>query len=192
MSKADLKSMTADERREYLREIARRGGKKRAQAFDSAYQRRARRGLSSEAAAANGRKGAERTIELHGYKALFEGCRQKRLEYPSPCELVMMGLLKTMKLEFEREYVLGETLYTLDFYLPKSRLGIEVDGSIHDKGKPGEAKRIQCAERKAALCRAMSIKLIRVHHSELAGDDLSAVINRIQGIAGASASAMAA
>jgi very-short-patch-repair endonuclease len=184
MAKVSVKSMSPEERREYMRQIARRGGKARAKAFTPAYQRAARRKVSRESLQSNGRKGAARTIELHGYKALFEGCRRSRLANPSPNELVMIGLLKTLKLEFEREYVLGETLYTLDFYLRECRLGIEVDGSIHDPGKPGEAKRIQCAERKEALCRSMKIKLIRVHHTELADDDLSAVIAKIQGIAG--------
>jgi very-short-patch-repair endonuclease len=184
MSKASLKSMSPEARREYLREIARRGGKARAKAFTPDYQRRVRRKVSSESCAKNGKKGAERTIALHGYKALFEGCRRSRLANPSKNELVMMGLLKQMKLRYEREYVLGETLFTLDFYLAEFSLGIEVDGSIHDPGKPDQAKRIQHAERKASLCRAMKIKLIRIHHTELAGDDLSAVINKIRKIAG--------
>lgn len=176
--------MTPDELREARSEWGRRGGKARAKQFTSTSQRAARRKVSSESCAKNGKKGAERTIALHGYKALFEGCRRSRLANPSPCELVMMGLLKQMGLKYEREYVLGETLFTLDFYLAQYRLGIEVDGSIHDKGKPDEAKRIQHAARKAALCRSMGIALIRIHHSELADDDLSGVINKIQEIAG--------
>jgi very-short-patch-repair endonuclease len=188
MAKVSVKSMSPDERRAYLREIGRRGGlkggKTRAKQFDAAYQRAARRKVSSESCRRNGAKGAERTIEIHGYKALFDGCRRSRLANPSPNELVMMGLLKTLMLKYEREYVLGETLFTLDFFIAEHRLGIEVDGSIHDKGKPEEAKRIQHAERKAAICRCMGIKLIRIHHSELRGDDLSAVITKIQGIAG--------
>jgi len=93
--------MTEDERRAYLSEIGRRGGKARALQFTPVSQRAARRNLSSEQAAANGSKGAQRTIELHGYKALFEGSRRKRLANPSPNELVMMGLLKTIGLKFD-------------------------------------------------------------------------------------------
>lgn len=189
MAKVSVKSMSQEERREYLREIGRRGGLKggatRAKQFTPASQRAARRKVSSESCRRNGSRGARRTIELHGYQALFEGCRRSRLANPSPNELVMMGLLKTIGLRYEREYVLGETLFTLDFYVADHRLGIEVDGSIHDKGKPDEAKRIQHAERKAALCRSMNIKLIRIHHSELKGDDLSGVIAKIEEIAGA-------
>jgi very-short-patch-repair endonuclease len=188
MAKVSVKSMSPEERREWMREIGRRGavkgGKARAKQFTSSSQRHARKRLSSEKAAANGKKGAQRTIELHGYQALFEGCRRKRLANPSKTELVMMGLLKTLRMRFEREYVLGETLFTLDFYLAEYALGIEVDGSIHDPGKPDQAKRIQHAERKEALCRVMKIKLIRIHHTELADDDLSAVINKIREIAG--------
>jgi very-short-patch-repair endonuclease len=189
MAKVSTKAMTPEELRAWRSEIGRRGGLKggatRAKQFDSAYQRAARRKVSRESCRRNGAKGAARTIELHGYKALFEGCRRSRLANPSPCELVMIGFLKTLGLRFEREYVLGQTLYTLDFYLAKHRLGIEVDGSIHDPGKPDEAKRIQRSESKATLCREMRIKLIRIHHTELAGDDLSAVINKIQEITGA-------
>ena len=181
--------MSQEERREYLRKIGRRGGLKggatRAKQVTSASQRAARPKVSSESCGRNGKRGAARTIELHGYKALFEGARRKRLANPSPNELVMMDLLKTLGLNYRREYVLGETLYTIDFYVTEYGLGIEVDGSIHDKGKPDEAKRIQHAERKAALCRSMGIKLIRIHHSELADDDLSPVINKIRGITGA-------
>jgi len=184
MAKVSTKAMTPEERRAWLSEIGRRGGRTRAKQFTSSSQRHASKHVSREARVANGRKGAARTIELHGYKALFEGSRRKRLANPSPCELVMMGLLKTMKLRYEREYVLGETLFTLDFYLAEYKLGIEVDGSIHDKGKPDEAKRIQHAQRKAVLCRSMGIKLIRIHHSELRGDDLGGVIAKIEEIAG--------
>src|SRR5262245_38743276 len=107
MAKVNVKSMSPEERRAYLSEIGRRGGlkggKTRAKQFDSAYQRAARRKVSSESCQRNGRKGAERTIEVHGYKALFEGARRKRLANPSPNELVMIGLLKTLKLKCERE-----------------------------------------------------------------------------------------
>jgi very-short-patch-repair endonuclease len=185
MSKVSTKAMTPEELRAFRSEMGRRGGRARAKQFTPASQRAARRKVSSESCRRNGAKGAARTIELHGYTALFEGCRRKRLANPSKTELVMMGLLKTLRLRYEREYVLGETLFTLDFYVAERRLGIEVDGSIHDPGKPDQMKRIQHAERKAALCRAMRISLIRVHHTELAEDDLSAVINKIQGIAGA-------
>jgi very-short-patch-repair endonuclease len=185
MAKVSTKAMTPEQLRAYRSEIGKRGGLTRAKQFTPASQRAARRKVSSASCSANGKKGAEKTIALHGYKALFEGCRRSRLANPSSNELVMMGLLKTLKLRYEREYVLGETLYTLDFHVAAHRLGIEVDGSIHDPGKPDEAKRIQCAQRKEALCRSMGIRLIRIHHSELKGDDLGGVIAKIEEFTGA-------
>lgn len=173
--------MSLEERRAHFSAL----GKKRAQAFTPAYQRAARKRVSPESCAKNGAKGAERTIALHGHKLLFEASRQKRLANPSSCELVMMGLLKTLDLFFVREEQLGETLFTLDFYLPKFRLGIEVDGPIHDAGMPGHEKKILQAERKEALCGVMGINLIRIHHTELADSDLGSVINKIREIAGA-------
>jgi very-short-patch-repair endonuclease len=185
--------MTPEQRRAWFSEIGRRGGLKggatRAKQFTSASQRAARRKVSRESCQRNGAKGAARTIEIHGYKKLFDCARRWRLANPSKTELVMIGLLKTLRLRYSREYVLGETLYTLDFYLAKYKLGIEVDGSIHDPGKPGEAKRIQHDAQKARLCRCMEIKLIRIHHSELKGDDLSGVIAKIEEIVGVMTSA---
>jgi len=193
MAKVSLKSMTPEQRRAWLSEIGRRGGLKggatRAKQFTSASQRAARRKVSRESCQRNGAKGAARTIEIHGYKKLFEGARRKRLANPSKTELVMIGLLKTLGLRYRREYVLGKTLYTLDFYLAKYKLGIEVDGSIHDPGKPGEAKRLEHDAQKARLCRCMGIKLIRIHHSELKDDDLGGVIAKIEEIAGEMTSA---
>src|SRR5262245_61761407 len=113
MAKVSTKAMTPEELRAWRSEIGRRGGLKggatRAKQFTCASQRAARRKVSSESCRRNGAKGAARTIELHGYKALFEGARRKRLANPSPNELVMIGLLKTLGLKNRREYVLGGT-----------------------------------------------------------------------------------
>ena len=184
MPQVSVKNMTPEERREYLREIGRRGGKTRAKALTREHQRAARRKVSSESCRINGAKGAARTIELHGHAKLFEGSRQKRLENPSSCELIMIGLLSQLGLAFEREYQLGDTLYTLDFYLTGSKAGIEVDGPLHDPGKPKADKRKVCEERKTEICRDLNIALIHIHHTELSNADLGGVIIKIKEIAG--------
>src|SRR5262245_14731239 len=118
MAKVSVKAMTEDEGRACLSEIGRRGGKARALQFTPVSQRAARRNLSSEQAAAKGSKGAQRTIELHGYKAHFEGSRRKRLANPSPNELVMMGLLKTIGLKFDAR------LLSREYFTVQSRRGV--------------------------------------------------------------------
>jgi very-short-patch-repair endonuclease len=184
MPEVSFKNMTPEERREYLREIARRGGKTRAKAFTPAYQRATRAQVSSAACRRNGAKGAARTVELHGHQKLFDGSRRKRLEKPSPLELTMIGLLTRLGMEFEREYRLPDTLYTLDFFLTNFQTGIEVDGPLHDPGKPGADKRKVCEARKAEICERLNIRLIRIHHTELSGADLGGVITKINEIAG--------
>jgi len=184
MPQVSVKNMTPEERGEYLREIGRRGGKSRAKAFTSSYQREARSRVSSAACRRNGAKGAARTIELHGHVRLFEGSRQKRLENPSPLELIMIGLLNRLGLAYEREYQLPDTLYTIDFHLTGHNTGIEVDGPLHDPGKPGADERKICEERKAEICRNLNIRLFRIHHTELSGADLGGVITKIKEIAG--------
>lgn len=182
MPQINLKDMTPDERKEHLREIARRGGKSRARQFTRAYQRATRAQVSNESCRRNGAKGAARTKELYGYAKLFEACRRKRLENPSPLELVMIGLLTQLGLAFEREYVLADSFYTLDFFLTGHNAGIEVDGPLHDPGKPGADRRKVCEERKAKICEQLNTRLIRIHHTEL-GADLGGVINKINEIA---------
>jgi very-short-patch-repair endonuclease len=184
MKNKNFKFMTPAEQERYLYERRVAAGKKRAESFTSRSQRAARKHLSSEQAAANGRKGALATIERYGHEKLFEACRQKRLHNPSQCELYMIGLLKTLGIKFEREYRLGTSFYTVDFWVESSRLAIEVDGAIHDKGKPGYFKRLDWAKRKDALCASLEITLIRIHHTEL-GADLSGVIARIREAIGA-------
>lgn len=174
-----LKLMTAEEKAAFIRQARVEGGRKRAAQFTSASQRRARRKLSSDQAAENGRLGAQRTMALHGIEKLCEASRQKRLNAPNYHELTMMGVLGQLKVGYEREYLLGDTRLTVDFYCTAHALAIEVDGSIHDPGKPDFEKRQARDARKAALCNQLGIRLLRVHHSEL-GDNLMTVVDKIR------------
>jgi hypothetical protein len=136
MSKVSTKAMTPEELRAFRSEMGRRGGRARAKQFTPASQRAARRKVSSESCRRNGAKGAARTIELHGYTALFEGCRRKRLANPSKTELVMMGLLKTLRLRYEREYVLGETLLRSTSTSPSAGWGLKWTDRSTTRGSP--------------------------------------------------------
>src|SRR5438094_440530 len=99
-------------------EAARKAGLARAAQFTSVSQRHARRYLTSEQAAANGRRGAQATISRYGPAFLFEKCRQYRLANPSRLELQMIGILSRMGINCSREHRIGASLFTLDFYLP--------------------------------------------------------------------------
>lgn len=164
---------------EQRREWSRKGGLKRAQQFTSASQRAARKAMSSETAAANGRKGAQATIERHGMGALHQGARRKRLAKPSPLELVMIGILARLKVKYRREVVVCRHSHlSVDFYIARHKIAIEVHGAIHDEGKPGFKARLRRDREKRELLEARGRRLLVFHHSEFA--NVANIIERIK------------
>lgn len=155
--------------REQRRAAGRKGGLARARQFTRDSQKAARRKVSSEALARNGAKGAAVTIARHGMGKLRERSRQYRLKHPSKLELLVIGILARLKLEYEREFIVcDERGFTVDFYLPNEALAIEVHGAIHDEGKPGYEKRVQNDQAKRSLLRTQKRRLLVLHHSEFA------------------------
>ena len=73
-------------------------------------------------------------------------------------------------LQFRRQDPVGP--FILDFYCPKRKLGIELDGSVHD----GQEVRDQA--RTEALA-TLKIRVIRFRNEEVFGS-LSSVIHRIE------------
>lgn len=131
----DVKAMTPEEHRAWLREIGRRGGRARAQMPDFAeHQRRAgRRSAAVNDMAALGHRGAIAYIRKYGFARLFRLARAWRLENPSRHEQAIMAMLDRLGLIYEREAeVLGEDGFvSADFYLPATRQVIEVNGRVH-------------------------------------------------------------
>lgn len=156
--------------RERFREMGRRGGATRAQQFTPTYQRAARRKVKRESLVKSGRKGAQVTIERHGMEAQFEGSRKHRLLNPSKWEMTLESLLKRLGVKYVREYRLGDSRHTTDFYLPKQNLAIEVEGEIHDQGKPGYDRRQGWKQSKAAQLEKMEIPVLVIHWREFSTD----------------------
>jgi very-short-patch-repair endonuclease len=159
-------------------EAARKAGLARAKQFTPASQRAARRHLTSEQAAANGRRGAQATIALYGELFFFEKWRNWKLDHPSRLEVLMIDILSRLKINYEREHRLADSLLTLDFFIPDLNCAIEINGSIHDPGKPGYAQRLRNEQRKAALCGELGIPVLRLHHTDF--QQLAQVIERVQ------------
>jgi very-short-patch-repair endonuclease len=165
---------------ELRREWGRRQGRINAETrFTRDHQRKARRQVPPESCAANGAKGAARTAELHGYEVLFESSRQHRLAKPSRPELLMIGILARMGVVYEREWRLRQSFHTVDFFVPSANLVIEVEGAIHEEGKPGWLKRQDAKQRKAVLLADMGVRVLTVTHLQLA--DMAAVIDLVRG-----------
>ena len=130
------KKPISEERRAYLREIGRRGGKARAQMADF-QQHQSNAGKASAAVndmAALGSLGAKAYIRKYGYLSFFRLARNWRLANPSKPEWAMMAILDRMGVQYEREaMVLGEDIpASVDFYLPDCNDAvIEVLGRVH-------------------------------------------------------------
>jgi very-short-patch-repair endonuclease len=78
-------------------------------------------------------------------------------------------------MRFRRQHAIGR--FVLDFYCPKHKLAIEVDGGVHDT--PDQAERD--AARTQAL-EQLGIRVFRVRNEEV--DDVWSVVARIAAFAG--------
>jgi hypothetical protein len=89
--------------------------------FTREYQQHARSKVSSESCSRNGAKGAKVTIERYGVDTLFKRWHAWKLANPSRPERLMIDILTGLKIEFECEKRIGDSLYSMYFYLPDTR-----------------------------------------------------------------------
>ncbi len=146
--------------------------------FTSEHQRHARSRVSSESCSRNGAKGAKVTIERYGVDSLFKRWQAWKLANPSRPERLMIDILKRLNITFEREKRLGESLYTVDFYLPATGQAIEVDSRIHTQLDVEKRKRQAATKRK--LMSDLRIPCLFVWDTELFRDDPAPVIRKIE------------
>lgn len=161
-------------------EAGRKGGLARAKQFTSASQRAARRKVSRESCARNGRLGAIATAQKYGYETLFRKSRKHRLNNPSRPERAMIEILEALGLEFEREFRLGTSFYTVDFKLKDSNKAIEVHGRIHRTVDP--ERRAERDARKRELMAETGIQWLYVTDIEVL--DAIAVAEKVAEFAG--------
>jgi very-short-patch-repair endonuclease len=150
---------------------------KRPAHFTREHQRMARRKVSSESCARNGAKGAKVTMAKYGEEFLFKKWQKWKLENPSRPELLMIGILSRLGIRYERERQIGESLYSMDFYLPDTNQSIEVNSRIHTQFEAEKRKRRSA--RKRALLEQLEINCLVVWDTELTADT-PAVISKVQ------------
>ena len=113
---------------------------------------------------------------LHGPKPTQRRARKLRREMSLPEVLLWQALKKRPgDLRFRYQHPAGE--YVLDFFCPRIRLVVEVDGQAHDRGDRPERD----AERDAWLV-AQGVRVLRVSAKDVLGD-LDAVVRFIVGFA---------
>lgn len=161
-----------------------KGKRHRPAHFTTEFQKWARSHVSSESCKRNGAKGFKSTLEKHGPEPAFNGARQYRLEKPSSNEVLMIGVLSRLGIAYEREYRLGDSLYTVDFYLTDTNQAIEVNSRIHTQ--LDIEKRERQAARKRELLRDLQIPCLFVWDTEMA-DDVEGVIRKVKSFIGRAA-----
>lgn len=89
----------------------------------------------------------------------------------TPQEIILWMYLRGNKLgvKFKRQFSVGP--YILDFYSPKNKLAIEIDGSQHIDNKEYDEERLKYLS-------VLGIKVIRFWNSEINGN-IDSVISKI-------------
>ena len=111
---------------------------------------------------------------LSNNKILKDRRREQR-KSQTPAEKLMWLYLRGKKLSdfhFVRQYSLGP--YILDFYCPRIKLAIEIDGPIHDSS----GAVVYDKEREAYL-RGQSVKIVRFRNEEVISNT-KVVIKRLE------------
>jgi len=149
--------------------------------FTPEFQRWARSHVSSKACSINGAKGFSATVKKYGPEVAFNGARQWRLDHPSSNELLMIGILSALKIDFEREWRIADTLYAVDFYLPETRQAIEVHSRIHEQLDAEKRRGQEACKRK--LLKKSGIACLTVWDRELVRD-ADGVIQKVRRFVG--------
>lgn len=115
---------------------------------------------------------------LYNNKTLKE--RRKELRnYQTPAEKILWKYIsknKIKSLRFLRQYGVGS--YVLDFYCPKIRLGVELDGSVHKE----KENKLYDKDREKFL-ENLDIGIIRFWNSDVLNDTenvLDKLLNKVE------------
>lgn len=149
--------------------------------FTSEFQRWARSHVRRESCVINGAKGFRATSAKHGPDVAFHGARQWRLDHPSSNELLMIGILSSLKINFEREWRIADTLYAVDFYLPETRQAVGVHSRIHEHLDAEKRRRQEACKRK--LLKKSGIECLIVWDRDLVRD-ADGVIQKVRRFVG--------
>lgn len=110
---------------------------------------------------------------------ILKGKRQELRHRMTPAEKILWQRLRTRRLDgirFTRQFSIG--YYILDFYSPKLRLAIEVDGRWHARPEV-----VQCDRRRTRFLEEEGVVVIRFWNWEVI-ERCDEVVERIRGVVG--------
>ena len=106
--------------------------------------------------------------------SIYKDIRQKNRNEMPRAEYILWNQLRGKKLngyKFRRQYSVGQ--YVVDFYCPRVKLAIEIDGDSHFNVKAAQKDEIR-----SAFIDTKGIRLLRFTNLEIY-NDLDSVIDRI-------------
>lgn len=107
-------------------------------------------------------------------KIKLKPIRRKLRSNSTPCEVLLWTEIRREKLDvkFRRQYSVGK--FVLDFYCPKLKLALEVDGFHHQK------KDVKAYDKtRQKFLESLGVRIIRINNNEIQ-DNLDCVLNRIK------------
>lgn len=113
-------------------------------------------------------KRAKKNAQVHPYNSLSEEHREwilenaiRMMEHPTEAEIAFEQTLVRYCVEYEKQtfFRINGKDYFLDFYLPNSKIAIEIDGSVHRKQKAYDKFRDKEFAR-------IGVKTVRIHNSK--------------------------
>jgi very-short-patch-repair endonuclease len=123
-------------------------------------------------------RGKTRRLEINlarrsSSRELFEIIKDQR-QNPTPAESKLWQELRRKNLsgfKFRRQHPVAG--YILDFYCPKAKIGIEVDGEIHK-----QSSQIEHDKQRTEDLAAIGVKIIRFWNAEIM-NDVESVLEKI-------------
>lgn len=124
-------------------------------------------------------KRAKKSAQVYPYESLSEEHREwilenaiRMIEHPTEAEIAFEQTLVRFGIDYEKQtfFRINGKDYFLDFYLPNSKIAIEIDGSVHRIQKPYDKFRDKEFAR-------IGIRTIRIHNSKAY---LPSILNTIE------------
>lgn len=115
----------------------------------------------------------KRPDRIRGTTPQVERAAQVLRNEPTPSELVLWGVLRKQQLgglRFRRQHPVGR--FILDFYCPRAKLAVELDGGVHDDQEGRDAER-------TAVLESMGYRVLRFRNEEVL-NGLTTVLQRIE------------
>lgn len=110
-----------------------------------------------------------------GHEALYAAATRCRAKWGSPQARALRAELEAAGHTVERQFRLGHSLFAADFFLPRHRIAVLLDGRINGY------RRRDALKRRLALCKALGFEAIAAAETDAPETILARLTARIPG-----------